>query len=122
MDEYSSINGQQTYNLVIESSITDVLPSIVKEGLTKMPESKQSQFVEEFKRKRKSVGAAYLLHILLFMPYGYIGKWGLQFVFWITWGGFLFWWIFMLFALPNTIKDVNKDIAMEVFRDIKLMS
>lgn len=124
MDEINnSNNAEKTYALTVESSIVDVLPSIVKEGLTKLPESKQSQFVEEFKRKKKSVGMAYFfLLICLGMPYGYVGKWGLQWVYWFTAAGLLFWLLYLLFALPGVVKDRNKDIAMEVFRDIKIMS
>lgn len=124
MDEINnSNNAEKTYALTVESSIVDVLPSIVKEGLTKLPESKQSQFVEEFKRKKKSIGMAYFfLLICLGMPYGYVGKWGLQWVYWFTAAGLLFWLLYLLFALPGVVKDRNKDIAMEVFRDIKIMS
>ena len=124
MDNISnSTSTEQTYELTVESSIADILPSIVKEGLTKLPESKQSQFVEEFKRKKKSVGIAYFfLLVCLGMPYGYLGKWGLQWVYWFTGAGFVFWAIYLLFALPGIVKDTNRDIAMEVFRDVKVMS
>lgn len=119
----STNNAEKTYELTIESSIVDILPSIVKEGLTKMPETKQSQFVEEYNRKKKSVGMAYFfLLICLGMPYGYVGKWGLQLVYWLTGAGCIFWGLYLLFALPGVVKDRNRDIAMEVFRDIKVMS
>ena len=116
-------NAETTHQLTVEASIADILPSIVKEGLSKMPETKQAQFVEEFKRKKKSVGMAYFfLLICLGMPYGYIGKWGLQWVYWLTGSGCIFWGLYLLFALPGVIKDKNRDIAMEVFRDIKMMA
>ncbi|MDE6646212.1 MAG: hypothetical protein K2K03_00010 [Prevotella sp.] len=124
MDEMNnSNNAEKRYALTVESSIVDILPSIVREGLTKLPESKQSQFVEEFKRKKKSVGMAYFfLLICLGMPYGYVGKWGLQWVYWFTGAGFLLWLLYLLFALPGVVKDRNRDIAMEIFRDIRVMS
>lgn len=116
-------NAETTHQLTVEASIADILPSIVKEGLSKMPETKQTQFVEEFKRKKKSVGMAYFfLLICLGMPYGYIGKWGLQWVYWLTGAGCIFWGLYLLFALPGVVKDKNRDIAMEVFRDIKVMA
>lgn len=53
----------------IESSIADILPSMVKVTLSKMSEEKQSMFVEEFKRKKKSLGLAFFfLIICLGMP------------------------------------------------------
>ncbi|MDE7455824.1 MAG: hypothetical protein K2M96_03860 [Prevotella sp.] len=124
MDEMNnSNNAEKRYALTVESSIVDILPSIVREGLTKLPESKQSQFVEEFKRKKKSVGMAYFfLLICLGMPYGYVGKWGLQWTYWFTGAGFLLWLLYLLFALPGVVKDRNRDIAMEIFRDIRVMS
>lgn len=121
--EENTKNVKNEYQLAIEPSIAEILPSIVKDGLGKMPITTQSQFVEEFKRKKKYVGTAYFfLLICLGMPYGYIGKWGLQWVYWLTGAGFFFWGIYLLFALPGVVKDKNRDIAMEVFRDIKIMS
>ena len=124
MDEMNnSNNAEKRYALTVESSIVDILPSIVREGLTKLPESKQSQFVEEFKRKKKSVGMAYFfLLICLGMPYGYVGKWGLQWVYWFTGAGCALWGLYLLFVLPDIVRDRNRDIAMEIFRDIRIMS
>ncbi len=50
--EQNVSNQQEGPSLVIESSIADILPSMVKETLSKMSESKQQQFVEEYKRKK----------------------------------------------------------------------
>lgn len=38
--------------LFVENSIADTLPAMVKSELAKMPEDKQAQFVEEYKRKK----------------------------------------------------------------------
>ena len=119
--------GSENKNkLIIESEIIDTLPSIVKTELSKMSEMTQSQFVEEYLRKKKSVGTAYFFLLLcLGMPYGYLGKWGLQWVYWLSWfsmvGGFC-WCIYLICTLPNMVKSYNSDVAMAVFRDIKVMS
>lgn len=114
---------QQEQKLYISASIADSLPSMVKNELAKMSAQKQEEFVEEFKRKAKSLGIAYLfLIIVLAMHYGYLRKWGLQVVFWLTGGGFFIWWFIDLFRLPGLVKNYNKDIATDTMRNLKAMS
>jgi len=114
---------EQESKLYISASVTDSLPSMVKNELAKMPAQKQEEFVEEYKRKAKSLVVAYLfLIIVLAMHYGYLRKWGLQVVFWLTGGGFLIWWFIDLFRLPGLVKNYNKDIATDTFRNLKAMS
>ncbi len=114
---------EQESKLYISASIADNLPSMVKNELAKMSAQKQEEFVEEYKRKAKSLGIAYLfLIIVLAMHYGYLGKWGLQIVFWLTGGGFLIWWFIDLFRLPGLVKNYNKDIASDTMRNLKAMS
>ena len=109
--------------LYIPASIADDLPSMVKNELAKMSPQKQSEFVEEFERKSKSLGIGYLfLVIVLAMHYGYLRKWGLQIVFWLTGGGFAVWWIIDLFRLPALVKNYNKDIATDIMRNLKAIS
>ncbi|HAF29657.1 MAG TPA: hypothetical protein DCG75_11485 [Bacteroidales bacterium] len=109
--------------LFISSSISDNLPAMVKNELATLSAQKQQEFVEEYKRKQKSVGVAYLLLIVvLAMHYGYIRKWGLQFVFWFTGGGLLIWWFIDLFRLPGMIRDYNMDVATDVMRNLKAIS
>jgi hypothetical protein len=109
--------------LYIQSSIADSLPSMVKNELAKMPAQRQEEFVEEYKRKAKSLGIAYLfLIVVLAMHYGYLRKWGLQIVFWLTGGGFFIWWFIDIFRLPGLVKNYNKDIATEVMRNLKSIS
>ncbi|PKQ63740.1 TM2 domain-containing protein [Raineya orbicola] len=114
---------EQESKLYISASIADRLPSMVKNELAKLPAQKQEEFVEEYKRKAKSVGIAYLfLIVILAMHYGYLRKWGLQIVFWLTGGGFFIWWLIDLFRLPGLVKNYNKDIAIDTMRNLKAMS
>ncbi len=108
--------------LIIENSIADNLPSMVKTQLATMSAAKQEAFVEEYKRKKKSTGWAYFfLIICLGMPYGYLGKWGLQIVYWLTGYGAFIWFLILLFTLPSKVRDYNKDIALEVMRNLSVM-
>lgn len=110
-------------NLLIPPSIADQLPSMVRNELANMPAQRQQEFIEEYRRKAKSVGVAYLFLILVFaMHYGYLRKWGLQVVFWITAGGAGLWWLIDLFRLNSVVKDYNKDVATDVMRNLKAIS
>jgi len=114
---------QSESKLYIQSSIANNLPSMVRNELASMSAQKQEEFVEEYKRKVKSVGLAYLLLIFIFaLHYGYLGKWGLQIVFWITAGGFGFWWLIDFFRTVGMVRSYNKEIAMEVMRNLKAIS
>ncbi len=114
---------EQESKLYISASIADCLPSMVKNELAKLSAQKQEEFVEEYKRKAKSVGIAYLfLIVILAMHYGYLRKWGLQIVFWLTGGGFFIWWLIDLFRLAGLVKNYNKDIATDTMRNLKAMS
>ena len=114
---------EQESKLYISASVADSLPSMVKNELAKMSAQKQEEFVEEYKRKAKSLGVAYLLLIIvLAMHYGYLRQWGLQIVFWLTGSGFFIWWFIDLFRLPGLVKNYNKDIATDIMRNLKAMS
>jgi len=109
--------------LYIPSSIADNLPSMVRNELAKLSAQKQEEFVEEYKRKSKSVGFAYLLLLIIFaLHYGYLRKWGLQFVFWLTGGGLLVWWFIDIFRLAELVRGYNKDVAVDVLRNLKAIS
>ena len=106
---------------MIESSIFRSLPVAVQASLTNSSDSEQEMFVEEYKRRKKSIGVAYLLWILFGLHFGYLHKWGLQILFWITFGGVFIWWIINLFAIPSMVKNYNKDIAIDVLRSQKII-
>lgn len=108
-------------SLLIPKHISDSLPSMVRNELSKLPSQKQDEFVEEYERNKKSVGIAYLLWLLLGWHYAYTGKWGLQVLYWIL--AFLIVWVIVdLFRIPQIIKDYNKDVAMNVMRNLKSIS
>lgn len=114
---------QDEQKLYIPSSIADNLPSMVKNELSRLSAQKQEEFVEEYTRKSKSVGLGYLFLIVIFAShYGYLKKWGLQIVFWLTGGGFVIWWFIDLFRIGGLVKNYNKDVATDVMRNLKSMS
>lgn len=64
--------------------------------------------------KMKSTGIAYLCWFLLGFHYGYIGKWGIQLLFWITFGGLGIWAIIDLFRIPSLIDTYNLNISTQI--------
>lgn len=111
-----------TDGTLIPASISDSLPAMVRNELAKLPAQRQEEFLEEYRRKAKSVGAAYLLWLLLGWHYIYLRKWGIQFLFWLTAGGVLIWWLVDLFRIPGMVRDFNRDVAVDVLRNLKAVA
>ncbi len=111
---------------LIPISIADNLPAMVRNELVKLPAQKQEEFIEEYRRKEKSVGIGYILWLLPLLPFGwhyaYLRKWGIQILFWLTFGGLFIWWLIDAFRIPLMIRDYNKDIAVDVLRNLKSIS
>lgn len=62
----------------------------------------------------KSTGTAYLCWFFLGCHYAYLGKWGLQILYWITLGGLGIWIIIDLFTIPSKVNHHNMIIANEI--------
>lgn len=115
-------NPKNVFEYVIPSRISINLPAIVKSELLEMPESKQYHFLEEYERKSKSTGTAYILWLLLGWHYAYFKKWGIQILLWITFAAYglgLIWWLIDLFRVAGIARDYNKDVAIEVLKNMK---
>lgn len=108
--------------LYIPNSISDNLPAMVRNELKKLNSSKQEEFLEEYKRRRKSIFLGYLCWLIFGWQYAYIRKWGVQILYWFTGGGFLIWAFIDLFRIPKLVSNYNKDISIEVMRNLKSIS
>lgn len=115
------MENQRKDGLSLSNSVTGNLPAMVRNHLAKMPAQKQEEFLEEYMRKEKSVAVGYLCWFILGIHYAYVRKWGLQVVYWLTIGGLLFWMIIDIFRIPKIIGDYNKDLSIEIMRDLKAM-
>lgn len=108
-------------SLHISSFIAAELPVVVRNELAALPAEWQQEFAEEYTRNKKSLGLAYLFLIIVFWAhYGYLKKWGLQVLFWITAGGLGIWWLIDIFRLPGLVKNYNSDLAIHVMRNLKV--
>jgi hypothetical protein len=81
-------------------------------------ENRKEELERRFQRQRKSVWVAYFLWSLLFAHYGYLGKWGLQIVFWITFGGFLVWWVIDAIRMENLVNAYNDGLERRLKREL----
>jgi len=68
----------------------------------------------QLQSKIKSVGVAYALFIIILGHYAYVGKWGLQILFWITLGGFGLWAFIDLFRIPSIVAKYNESIYAQI--------
>ena len=62
----------------------------------------------------KSTGSAYLCWFFLGCHYAYLGKWGLQILYWITFGGVGLWAFFDLFHIPTKVNNYNFKISQKI--------
>ncbi len=106
---------------LIPPSINEELPAMVRNELSRLDPQKQEEFLEEYKRKRKSIAVAYILWLIGF-HYLYLSKWGMQLLYWVTAGGLLIWAVIDLFRIPFLIENYNKDVAVDVMRNLKAIS
>lgn len=98
------------------------LPLAVKDAYLELDPNQQAAFQEEFRRRRKSTGVAYLLWFFLGWHYAYLGRWGVQFLYWITLGGLGIWALVDLFRLGWVVGNRNSDISFDVMKDIRAVS
>ncbi len=64
--------------------------------------------------KMKSTGTAYLCWFFLGCHYAYLGKWGVQFLYWLTLGGLGVWMIIDLFHIPSKVNKCNMLISSQI--------
>tara|TARA_R110002074_G_scaffold233170_1_gene404828 strand:+ start:773 stop:1066 length:294 start_codon:yes stop_codon:yes gene_type:complete len=64
--------------------------------------------------KVKSTGTAYLLWFFLGAHYAYLGKWGIQILYWLTLGGVGIWALIDLFTMSGKVNRHNATIFQQI--------
>jgi hypothetical protein len=105
----------------IPPSIDRELPTAVRRSLASSGAGTQEDFLSEYLRTKRSLGVAYLLWLLLGWHYAYVGRWGIQILYWITAGGLLLWALADLFRMPSIVRTFNQDKAVEAMRNVKML-
>lgn len=84
------------------------------------PESK-TYYDNQIKKRKKSIFVCYLLFFLFGWQYAYLRKWGLFWLYILTFGGFGLWLILDLFRIPFLVKKYNDEQEREVMKEIKFL-
>lgn len=102
----------------IIESIHYELPVEIRDELRKFPASKQEEFMKKFQKKKKSIGAAYILWMTLWGNYAYLKKWGLQIFLWFVAGVLCIWWLIDFVRIPKMIRNANRSIAWDILEKL----
>lgn len=62
----------------------------------------------------KSTGTSYLLWFFFGFHYAYLGMWGVQILYWFTFGGLGFWTFIDLFTIPGKVSRYNANIFQKI--------
>jgi TM2 domain-containing membrane protein YozV len=89
--------------------------------MQKMSDEERLAFKNEMTKRSKSVGIAYLCWFFFGLHYAYVGKWGLQFLYWFTLAGIFVWALVDLFRMPGIVTHYNDDVADTVALQIGAM-
>ena len=100
--------------------IADSVPPAVRDKVAALPEQRQHEFAGEYNRKARSTATAYSLCLLVGAHYAYVGRWGIQIVFWATLGGLLIWWVVDLLRIPAMIRRYNEGVAKDILRRLQM--
>ncbi len=93
------------------------LPPSIQHVVLKMDDDAQLAFFNEYESKKKTKSTGWLMFFVGW-HYLYVGKVGLQFAYWLTFGGFLFWALADLFRMPSIIRAANEQIARDAIKTL----
>jgi len=95
------------------------IPKYILESVNKLPSEQKEKFWAEYNNNSKKLLTAYLLWLIGF-HYLYFNRFGTQFLYIITLGGFLIWALLDFIFMPKTISEYNKKVAQEALRNAKI--
>lgn len=98
------------------------LPYLVQKKLEGLKPEYQREYINDYRSKKKSIGTAYLLLIVLGWHYAYLKKWGVQLLCWISFWGFLIWWIIDWFRIPKLVRDYNYELALALMNQYSFLT
>lgn len=94
--------------------IVDSVPPSLRSAVATLPPPLQQEFAATYERRGRSTGAAYFLCLLVGGHYAYVGRWGLQALFWLTLFGLGIWLVVDLFRIPAMVRRYNEGVAREI--------
>jgi len=97
------------------------IPKYILESVNKLPAEQKEKFWTEYNNNSKKLLTAYLLWLIGF-HHLYFNRFGTQFLYIMSLGGFLIWALLDFIFMPKAISEYNKKVAQEALRTAKLMS
>lgn len=94
---------------------------LIQKKFRELNSDQQRIFIDEFEKRKKSVGISYLLWFFMGWHYAYLNKWGWLILYILTLGGFFIWAVIDLFRIPTLVARYNNDLALGILRDISIM-
>lgn len=67
-----------------------------------------------YEKQLKSLGTAYLFFFLFGTHFAYLGKWGLQILFWVSFYGLGIWGLIELFRVGERVENHNHPIYIKL--------
>ncbi len=110
----------RSHNIILDAEFTVKLHPKTLYELGKICPENQLKFQDIYSKLNRSLFWAYVS--LVFFPgthYAFLGRWQLQFLFWLTLGGGFIWWLVDLYRLPKLVKQTNFFIEQNTLREIK---
>lgn len=96
--------------------IVDTIPASVRQDVMALPAETRERFLARYQRRARSTGAAYFVCLLVGGQYAYVGRWGVQLLFWVSLGGLLIWWVVDLFRVAGMVRRHNERVARDILR------
>lgn len=93
-------------------------PVTLNPQLQRLPIEAQEAVQYDFDKRSKSVAVGIILAIFG-LHYLYLGRVGMFFLFWLTGGGFLIWWLVDIFRIAGVINSLNEDTARSLMVQYK---
>ncbi|MEO6830255.1 MAG: TM2 domain-containing protein [Acidobacteriaceae bacterium] len=90
------------------------IPVSLRGVFQSLPPDTQALVWRDYELRKKSSLIAYILWFFFGFHYLYLGRIGIQLIYWFTVGGFGFWAIIDLFRIPGMIERKNEDVLREL--------
>ena len=94
----------------------------LKSALGKLDPAQQKAYKRDYRRRCKSTLVAYLAWLLLGWHYLYMGRVGMQFAFWFTFGFLVIGYFLDFFRIPGMVSRHNEDLARVLMAQHKMMA
>jgi len=97
------------------------IPYALQGVFLSLPANTQSLVLRDYEVRKKSTFFAYFFWFFFGFHYLYLGRIGIQLIYWLTIGGCGFWMLIDLFRIPGMVERKNEDIARELMAQYQAM-